>query len=63
MFLSLCFSFDIVTVRDAAGNQFATRLNNIFVLGTGEKSLISLPKGDGIKLTIQQQLTAKQLRK
>uniref|UniRef100_A0A6S8EVA2 40S ribosomal protein S4 n=1 Tax=Aureoumbra lagunensis TaxID=44058 RepID=A0A6S8EVA2_9STRA len=44
-------SFDVVTVKDAAGHNFATRLQNIFVLGKDEPE-VSLPKGKGIKLTI-----------
>jgi len=45
-------SFDIVHVKDAAGNQFATRIGNVFVIGKGTKSLVSLPKGKGIKRSI-----------
>lgn len=46
-------SFDIVTVRDAAGNSFSTRSENVFLIGTGENaSWISLPKGKGVKLSI-----------
>jgi len=46
--------FDIVHVKDAAGNKFATRLTNVFVLGRGS-SLVTLPKGKGIKLSILQE--------
>jgi len=49
-------SFDIVHVRDAVGNEFATRLGNVFVIGKTEgktvKALVSLPKDKGIKKTI-----------
>jgi small subunit ribosomal protein S4e len=46
-------AFDIVTVRDATGNSFATRLENVFVIGNSLESLaITLPKGQGIKLSI-----------
>eukprot|EP00339_Tiarina_fusa_P011401 CAMPEP_0117035870 /NCGR_PEP_ID=MMETSP0472-20121206/25451_1 /TAXON_ID=693140 ORGANISM="Tiarina fusus, Strain LIS" /NCGR_SAMPLE_ID=MMETSP0472 /ASSEMBLY_ACC=CAM_ASM_000603 /LENGTH=255 /DNA_ID=CAMNT_0004745473 /DNA_START=17 /DNA_END=784 /DNA_ORIENTATION=+ len=48
-------SFDIVTVRDAEGNTFATRKGNTFLIGKTDKKedlLISLPRGDGIKRTI-----------
>jgi small subunit ribosomal protein S4e len=48
-------SFDIVHVEDAAGNRFATRNDNVFVIGKGNKPLISLPKGKGIRLTILQE--------
>jgi len=45
-------SFDIVTVRDAEGHSFATRTQNVFIIGSGETPAISLPKGQGIKLSI-----------
>lgn len=45
-------SFDIAHVKDAAGNSFATRVGNVFVIGDGKSPAISLPKGDGIKLTL-----------
>jgi small subunit ribosomal protein S4e len=48
-------SFEIVHIEDAAGNRFATRVGNIFVIGKGNKPLISLPKGKGVKLTIIQE--------
>jgi len=36
-------SFEIVHVKDAAGQTFATRISNVFVIGKGTKSLVSLP--------------------
>jgi len=48
-------SFDIVHIKDAAGHVFATRINNVFVIGKGDKPLISLPKGKGIRQTILQE--------
>jgi len=45
-------SFDIVHVKDAAGHQFATRIANVFVIGKGTKSWVSLPRGKGIKKSI-----------
>ena len=48
-------SFDIVHVKDAAGNTWCTRKDNAFVIGKGSKPLISLPKGKGVKLTIMQE--------
>ena len=48
-------AFDIVRVRDAAGHEFATRLTNVFVIGKGDKPMISLPKGKGVRLTILEQ--------
>ena len=45
-------SFDIVQVKDAVGHQFATRLQNVFVIGNATKPFVSLPKARGIKLSI-----------
>jgi len=49
--------FDIVHVRDLAGNTFATRLKNIFVIGAGGKTKtpITLPKGKGVKLSVAEE--------
>jgi len=48
-------SFSIVNLKDSKGNTFATRLNNVFVIGNGQKPEITLPKGRGIKKTILQE--------
>jgi len=45
-------SFDIVHVRDAIGQPFATRVSNVFVIGKGTKSLVSLPRRKGIKRSV-----------
>jgi small subunit ribosomal protein S4e len=45
-------SFDIVTIKDAKGSVFATRLQNVFVIGKGKTPWVSLPPGNGIKLSI-----------
>merc|ERR1712072_58996 len=45
-------SFDIVHVKDAAGHSFATRISNVFIIGNGTKSLVSLPKRKGVKQSI-----------
>ncbi|TFK84140.1 40S ribosomal protein S4 [Polyporus arcularius HHB13444] len=47
--------FDIVHVKDSLERTFATRISNIFVIGEGTKSWVSLPKGKGIKLTIAEE--------
>jgi small subunit ribosomal protein S4e len=49
--------FDIVHIKDKAGNVFATRLKNAFVIGEGGKSkpLITLPKGGGVRSTISEE--------
>jgi len=41
----------VIHVEDLAKKTFATRLTNAFVLGTGNKSLVSLPRGGGIQLS------------
>lgn len=46
--------FNIVHIKDAIDNTFATRENNVFVIGS-EKPWISLPKGKGVKLTIAEE--------
>jgi small subunit ribosomal protein S4e len=45
-------SFDIVHLRDKKGNEFATRIGNVFVIGQENKAWISLPKAKGLKQTI-----------
>lgn len=43
---------EMVHLVDGAGNKFTTRITNVFVIGKGNKPLISLPKGKGVKKTI-----------
>lgn len=52
-------SFDIVTVKDAVNNSFATRLGNIFVIGKDNTPMVSLPKQKGIKLSILEERAKK----
>merc|ERR1712151_29985 len=47
--------YDIVHVKDSKGHEFATRLNNVFILGTGSKPVVSLPKGAGVRLSIEEE--------
>jgi len=47
--------FEIVHVKDVLDREFATRVGNVFVLGHGAKPLISLPKSNGVKLTISEE--------
>ena len=42
--------FNIVHIKDAMDNSFATREINVFVIGN-EKPWISLPKGKGVKVS------------
>ncbi len=46
---------DIVQIKDSAGHTFATLFDNVFVLGT-KKSLVSLPKSKGVKLSIAEEV-------
>lgn len=47
--------FDIVHVKDSVGHSFATRMNNVFIIGKGNKPWVSLPRGKGVKLTIAEE--------
>jgi len=49
-------SFEVVHVRDASGATFATRSANVFIIGKGNSSLVSLPNRKGVKLTILEEL-------
>jgi len=51
-------SFDIAHVKDASGHSFSTRISNCFVIGDGKTPAISLPKGEGIKLTLIEERAA-----
>jgi len=48
-------SFGVVKIKDSLGNVFCTRLNNVFIIGKGNKPYISLPRGKGVRLTPTQQ--------
>jgi len=54
--------FDIVHVKDALDRDFATRLTNVFIIGRGDRSWVSLPKGKGVKLTISEERDRKRER-
>ncbi|KAK4857887.1 hypothetical protein QYF36_007701 [Acer negundo] len=42
------------SVQDATGHEFATRLSNVYTIGKGTKPWVSILKGKGIKLTIEE---------
>jgi len=48
-------SFDIVHIKDAANNSFATRLSYVFLIGKGNKPWVSLPADKGIRRTITEE--------
>lgn len=45
-------SHDIIRVRDSTGHEFATRKDNVFLIGKGSSPMVSLPKGHGVKQSI-----------
>jgi len=45
-------SFEIAHVRDARGQLFSTRLGNVVVIGDGKEPAISIPRGEGVRLTL-----------
>lgn len=53
-------SYEIAAIKDVNGKTFATRLSNVFAIGDGKKPVISLPRGKGIKLTLVEELRARQ---
>jgi len=49
-------SYEIVHLRDKKGAAFATRVANVFMIGeAGKGPAITLPKGRGIQLSIQEE--------
>lgn len=57
-------AFDVVHVTEIAKkgrepHTFSTRLGNVFVIGKGTKSWISLPKGSGIRLNVFEERDAR----
>jgi small subunit ribosomal protein S4e len=45
-------SYDIIHLKDRIGNEFSTRLQNVFIIGNGSTSAISLPKNKGVRSTV-----------
>lgn len=56
-------SHTIVHVKDKNDKQFATRAENVFVIGKGTSPMISVPKDKGLKLTIIQEKQMAQQQK
>lgn len=48
-------TIDMVHLKDAVGHTFTTRLTNVCLIGKGNKPWISLPKGNGIRLSVIEQ--------
>jgi small subunit ribosomal protein S4e len=52
-------SFDTANVVDSKDSKFTTRMSNVFVIGDGKNPAISLPKGEGIKLSLIEERQAR----
>jgi len=50
----------IAYVEDLAKRPFSTLFSNIFIIGEGQKPMITLPQGGGVKLTIIEQKRERQ---
>ena len=48
-------NFDLVTIKDSKGHSFTTRTSFIAAIGRGSKPLITLPKGNGISMSIMEE--------
>lgn len=48
-------SYEIVHVKDGKGNTFSTRLSNAFVIGTDKKPVLTLPKGNGQRISLNEE--------
>lgn len=46
-------SFDIVSVKDGAGHVFATRLQNIFLMGNGTRTMVSFSQDLWIGIVLE----------
>jgi len=52
----------IAYITDRAGNNFSTLSQNLFIIGEGDKILVNLPKGNGIKKSILDQRNDKKTK-
>jgi small subunit ribosomal protein S4e len=48
-------SFEIAHIKDKRNNIFATRLGNVIIIGDGKDPAIDLPKGEGVRVTLQEE--------
>jgi ribosomal protein S4E len=48
-------NFNVVILKDARGHNFNTRINQLLILGKIGKSVISLLKGNGFKIYVQEE--------
>jgi small subunit ribosomal protein S4e len=45
-------AFDIIHLKDKAEQTFATRSHNVFVMGSGDKPAVTLPKAGGVLVEV-----------
>lgn len=45
-------SYSIAHIKDSTNKAFSTRISNVIVIGDGKTAAISLPKGNGIRLSL-----------
>jgi small subunit ribosomal protein S4e len=45
-------SYDLVTLKDKRGTNFTTRIDYVTILGQGNKTFLTIPRGEGVKKTI-----------
>ena len=53
-------TYSIAHVKDTNGNSFATRVSNVMIIGDSKAPLISLPKGNGIKVGLIEERNKRQ---
>lgn len=51
----MCARLCVPTCPWCVSCRFATRISNVFVIGRGNKPLVTLPKGKGVRPTILQE--------
>jgi small subunit ribosomal protein S4e len=56
-------TYTIVHIKDRRGNNFATRLENVFVIGKENQEWISIPKQQGVKLSILEEKVVREKRR
>jgi len=56
-------SHNIAHIEDAKERKFATRMENVFVIGEDENIKITLPRGDGIKQSILEERNNRKRRR
>jgi len=50
----------LITVKDSKGHSFTTRTSYVMAIGKGNQSQITLPKGDGLRKTIMEDIQENQ---